>query len=44
MSLLPEGSLVVVRALPAAAGAGSHVLDADLDSALARLLRRGGGR
>ena len=44
MSLLPEGSLVVVRALPAAAGAGSHALGADIDSALARLLRRGGGR
>jgi ribonuclease P protein component len=44
MSLLPEGSLVVVRALPAAAGAGSHALGADLDSALGRLLRRGGGR
>jgi ribonuclease P protein component len=44
MSLLPEGSLVVVRALPAAAGACSQALGADLDSAFARLLHRGGPR
>jgi ribonuclease P protein component len=44
MSLLPEGSLVVVRALPAAAGSSSHALGVDLDSALVRLLRRGGAR
>lgn len=44
MPLLPEGSLLVVRALPAAAGADSRVLGADLDSALARVLRTGGVR
>jgi ribonuclease P protein component len=44
MPLLPEGSLLVVRALPAAAGADSVVLDADLDGALRRLLGRGGVR
>jgi ribonuclease P protein component len=38
MDLLPTGSLVVVRANPAAAGAST--LAADLDSALAALLRR----
>ena len=37
MALLPGGSLVVVRANPAAAGATS--LAADLDSALGSLLR-----
>jgi ribonuclease P protein component len=44
MPLLPEGSLLVVRALPAAAGADSHALGAELDSALERLLGSGGGR
>jgi len=44
MSLLPEGSMLVVRALPSAADAGFAVLDADLDSALRRLLSRGGAR
>jgi ribonuclease P protein component len=43
MSLLPEGSMIVVRALPAAA-ADSAVLRADLDAALRRLLSRGGAR
>jgi ribonuclease P protein component len=41
MDLLPSGSLVVVRANPAAAGAST--LAADLDSALATLLRRAQG-
>lgn len=44
MPLLPEGSMVVVRALPSAAGAESTALDADLEGALRRLLSRGGGR
>ena len=44
MPLLPEGSMLVVRARPAAAGADSALLGADLDSALTRVLRRGGGR
>jgi ribonuclease P protein component len=44
MPHLPEGSMLVVRALPAAAHADSPALDADLDSAVRRLLRRGGGR
>ncbi len=42
MSRLPEGSMLVVRALPAAAGADSHALGADLEGALDRLLRPGG--
>jgi ribonuclease P protein component len=41
MPLLPDGSLVVVRALPAAAGAGSRALGGDLERALRRVL--GGG-
>ncbi|BFU48014.1 ribonuclease P protein component [Krasilnikovia sp. MM14-A1004] len=43
---LPPGTLVVVRALPAAAAAASATLDADLASALgaARAPRRGRGR
>ena len=36
---LPAGSLLVVRALPAAAGASSGVLSSDLDAALDRVLR-----
>ena len=36
---LPVGSLLVVRALPAAAGASSAALSTDLDAALDRLLR-----
>ena len=36
---LPPGSLLVVRALPPAAGADSATLGADLDSALRKLLR-----
>lgn len=40
MSLLPEGSMLVVRALPAAAGADSPALAADLDGALVRALGR----
>ena len=35
---LPAGSIVVVRALPPAAGADSAALGRDLDAALARLL------
>lgn len=34
---LPEGSLVVIRARPAAAGADSHALGDDVDAAFARL-------
>lgn len=34
MSVLPEGSTLVVRALPAAATASSQLLSVDLDSAL----------
>lgn len=37
---LPDGARLVVRALPAAADATSKELAADLDSALARVLRR----
>jgi ribonuclease P protein component len=37
LHLLPPGALVVVRALPPAAGAGSAQLGAELDRALARL-------
>jgi ribonuclease P protein component len=36
---LPAGSLLVIRALPAAAGLDSASLGVDLDSALGRLLR-----
>lgn len=39
LDMFPAGSLVVVRANPAAAGAGAP-LAADLDSALATVLRR----
>jgi ribonuclease P protein component len=38
LHLLPPGSTLVVRALPAAAGASSAELSADLDAALSRLL------
>ena len=34
---LPEGSMLVIRALPAAATAASGALEKDLDSALGRL-------
>jgi ribonuclease P protein component len=44
MPLLPEGSRLVVRALPAATTADFDALGADLDSALRRVLRRGGVR
>jgi ribonuclease P protein component len=44
MPLLPEGSRLVVRALPAAATADFDALGADLDSAMQRVLRRGGAR
>ena len=37
---LPDGSVLVVRALPAAAGADSVLLGRDLDSALRKLLGR----
>ena len=39
LARLPVGSLLVVRALPAAAGASSAALSTDLDAALDRLLR-----
>jgi ribonuclease P protein component len=39
LALLPPGSRLVVRALPAAATADSSTLGADLDSALRKLLR-----
>ncbi len=38
LHLLPPGSTLVVRALPAAAGASSAELSADLDAALSTLL------
>jgi ribonuclease P protein component len=41
---LPPGSFLVVRALPAAATAGSAVLAADIDKALARVLGSAGRR
>ena len=37
LGALPDGALVVVRATPAAAGASSDQLGADLDRALTRL-------
>jgi ribonuclease P protein component len=37
-SMLPPGSLIVVRANPGAAGADSSLLASDLDAALARAL------
>jgi ribonuclease P protein component len=40
MSLLPPGSLVVVRALPGAGSAAHAQLALDLDAALQRLLGR----
>jgi ribonuclease P protein component len=40
LDLLPDGSALVVRALPASAKASSAALGADLDRALARALRR----
>ncbi|MDI2130487.1 ribonuclease P protein component [Yinghuangia seranimata] len=42
LGLLPEGSLVVVRALPPAAEAEYADLASDLDAALGRLLSRSG--
>ena len=38
LAMLPPGALVVVRALPASAGASSRELAADVDRALARLV------
>jgi len=38
LDLLPPGSLLVVRALPAAAAAPGVALKADLDAALRRVL------
>lgn len=38
LNVLPAGALVVVRALPAAAGMSSAALGADLDRTLRRLL------
>jgi ribonuclease P protein component len=38
LHLLPAGSTIVVRALPAAAGASSAELGADLDAALRGLV------
>ncbi|MDQ3904934.1 MAG: ribonuclease P protein component [Actinomycetota bacterium] len=43
LSALPAGALVVVRALPASAGASSAALGDDLDAALRRLLRTSAG-
>jgi ribonuclease P protein component len=40
LHLLTPGSTLVVRALPAAAGASSAELSEDLDAALRRLLDR----
>ena len=40
LATLPEGSLLVVRAHPAAAGASQADLAADLDLVIGRLLRR----
>jgi ribonuclease P protein component len=42
LAALPEGSLLVVRALPSAGAASSAQLGADLDSALGRALRTKG--
>ncbi|MFF0295605.1 ribonuclease P protein component [Kitasatospora sp. NPDC004615] len=39
LSRVPEGSLIVVRALPAAAAASYEELGHDLDAALRRLIR-----
>jgi ribonuclease P protein component len=38
LATLPAGALVVVRALPASAGASSAALGDDLDGALRRLI------
>jgi len=38
LALLPEGSLLVVRALPASAGVDFTELDADVQRSLGRLL------
>lgn len=43
LAALPCGALIVVRALPAAAGAGSAALGRDLDEALRRLSGSPGG-
>ncbi len=40
LSALPDGSLLVIRALPPAATAGSAALGADLERALHRILDR----
>jgi ribonuclease P protein component len=44
LALLPAGSLLVVRALPAAATATSAALAADIDKALARVTGSAGPR
>ncbi len=41
LSELPQGTQIVVRALPAASSANSAQLDADLTEAIAELTRRG---
>ena len=41
LSALPDGAVMVVRALPAAASAPSALLGEDLDAALDRVLRGG---
>jgi ribonuclease P protein component len=41
---LPAGARLIVRALPAAAGASGRELGADLDAAIARSLGRSEGR
>ncbi len=40
LSSVPDGSVLVIRALPPAAGASSAVLGEELDRALARSVRR----
>lgn len=41
LAAMPAGTQLVIRALPAAAGASSAELDADLSAALIELQRRG---
>jgi ribonuclease P protein component len=41
LAAMPAGTQLVIRALPAAAGASSAELDADISAALIELQRRG---
>lgn len=43
LSSLPDGSMLVIRALPPAGDRTSRVLGRDVDAALSRLLQAGGG-